>query len=656
MWFLDLICGSDDQRTPFQYENKFEKRKYNISGNNIKAKRKKEFKDMRNLKRIRHSDEVVFRNIENYKLKFNILSSYCFDSENKILIDVYKFDFTDFIIFKNLMDSLYLPFKKFTLHDFFLILNIFEYLGFEDNNQFEEIIYCLICNLLPALECHKKILEEQILKIKKQLILPIKFTEIILNQINKIFFFQNLDDEYFIEDKKLRLFTKEFNIAYLDNNTLFLTHPDINSSLYEEYSLNSSLYEEYCINSIVFSNIHYILLKMLNVEKYGFFTKNVNYQLINSSVKSFIDNIYELLFYHFQISDETFKLLNENSVFKALKHIYLINSTIETENRYFFKKNIYLEKINIKNVILYSNFEEKLKKLIYLDGLKSDLNGKYFILKENTVLDDEEYFVFKDDISYIHIYFNEKITVQILVFIASMRNLKTIKIDCHSFTNHQELSTDLFYCKEINELQIIRYDTILIVLNINFCKLKPIDTDYLFAENYTILEFYIYGNDFADLNILSRILYSLKKVESLFLHGDGYYSILYLKNINNFFSTRLFKKLSIISENHEEPFKEFEFLVNNTEQLYFGRNYPEGSLKNIFLKANLNKLKILSIHDFHIGKRDTNAFKDLDFLISLNILGCNFLDITLAGLFSDEKEYMIENLILRGTYLAEKDI
>ncbi|TBT96985.1 hypothetical protein CWI37_2588p0010, partial [Hamiltosporidium tvaerminnensis] len=182
------ICGSDDQRTPFQYENKFEKKKYNISGNNIKSKRKKEFKDMRNLKRMRHSDEVVFRNIENYKLKFNILSSYCSDSENKILIDVYKFDFTDFIIFKNLMDSLYRPFKKITLHDFFLILKISEYFGVEDINQCEEIIYCLICNLLPALECHKTILEEQILKIKKRLILPIKFTEIILNQINKIFF------------------------------------------------------------------------------------------------------------------------------------------------------------------------------------------------------------------------------------------------------------------------------------------------------------------------------------------------------------------------------------------------------------------------------------------------------------------------------------
>ncbi|KAK1349369.1 hypothetical protein LUQ84_001547 [Hamiltosporidium tvaerminnensis] len=140
-------------------------------------------------------------------------------------------------------------------------------------------------------------------------------------------------------------------------------------------------------------------------------------------------------------------------------------------------------------------------KLIYLDGLKSDLNSKYFILKENTVYDDEEYFIFKDDISYIHIYFNEKITVQILVLIASMRNLQTIKIDCHSFTNHQELSTDLFYCKEINELKIIRYDInidlickilclpTLRVLTINFCKLKPIDTDNLLPENYTILDF-----------------------------------------------------------------------------------------------------------------------------------------------------------------------
>ncbi|TBU11556.1 hypothetical protein CWI38_1143p0030, partial [Hamiltosporidium tvaerminnensis] len=172
---------------------------------------------------------------------------------------------------------------------------------------------------------------------------------------------------------------------------------------------------------------------------------------------------------------------------------------------------------------------------------------------------------------------------------------------------------DLFYCKEINELKIIRYD--------------------------------------INIDLICKILF-----ESLFLHGDEFYSILYLKNINNFFSTRLFKKLSIISECPEEPFKEFKFLVNNTEQLYFGRNYPEGSLKNIFFKANLNKLKILSIHDFHIGKKDTNTFKNLDFLISLNILGCNFLDITLAGLFSDEKEYMIENLILRGAYLEQKDI
>ncbi|TBT97958.1 hypothetical protein CWI37_1979p0010 [Hamiltosporidium tvaerminnensis] len=255
-------------------------------------------------------------------------------------------------------------------------------------------------------------------------------------------------------------------------------------------------------------------------------------------------------------------------------------------------------------------------KLIYLDGLKSDLNSKYFILKENTVYDDEEYFIFKDDISYIHIYFNEKIKVQILVFIASMRNLQTIKIDCHSFTNHQELSTDLFYCKEINELKIIRYD-----INIDLiCKILCLPT--------------------------LRFIFTWR----------WFYRILYLKNINNFFSTRLFKKLSIISECPEEPFKEFEFLVNNTEQLYFGRNYPEGSLKNIFLKPNLKKLKILSIHDFHIGKKDTNTFKNLDFLISLNILGCNFLDITLAGLFSDEKEYMMENLILRGAYLVEKDI
>ncbi|TBU04732.1 hypothetical protein CWI37_0094p0040, partial [Hamiltosporidium tvaerminnensis] len=407
--------------------------------------------------------------------------------------------------------------------------------------------------------------------------------------------------------------------------------------------INSSLYEEYCINSIVFSNIHYILLKMLNVEKYGFFTKNVNYQLINSSVKSFIDNIYELLFYHFQIIDETFKLLNENAIFfqkniylKEINFIFDYEEEEELETEFIENKDI-CAILEIKNVILYSNFEEKLMKLIYLDGLKSDFNGKYFILKENTVLDDEEYFIFKDDISYIHIYFNEKIKVQILVFIASMRNLKTIKIDCHSFTNHQEIETDLFYCKEINELKIIRYDINIDSINYRFCKLKPIDTDYLFAENYTIFEFSIKGNDFADLNILSRILYSLKKVESLFLHGDGYYRILYLKNINNFFSTRLFKKLSIISEYPEEPFKEFD-------------------LKNIFLKANLKKLKILSIHDFHIGKRDINAFKDLDFLISLNILGCNFLDITLAGLFSDEKEYMIENLILRGAYLVKKDI
>ncbi|TBU05790.1 hypothetical protein CWI39_0621p0010 [Hamiltosporidium magnivora] len=381
-----------------------------------------------------------------------------------------------------------------------------------------------------------------------------------------------------------------------------------------------------------------------------FFSHNTDYFHINASKNLYIDNIYEIIISSVHITDKIHNLL-ENVVFENLKCIYILDSTIETTNKTFLKKFNHLQKINVicnyfdeenvksfitnsnlcatvvvKKYIFVSDFDEKIRKLIHLENSVSSQNGKRFIIETNTILEEiEELFFFKKNIVDLHISFHKTIFFLILVFLEPLENLKTLKVDFFSIVAKQNLFSEVLSFNKIYEIEIEEYK----IDKQKICKI---------LNNNTILEFSFLTEETCDSLSLPFLLKSLKNLEKVYLNGDHIYKILFLKNFIQFIATKTFKVVSIISKYSMKSCQNFDFDTDITENLCLGSNFPDGTIRNIFFKKRMIRLKTPSLYGFYIGKNDKKMLGNLENLISFDLINCFLLENSFSELFDEEKK------------------
>ncbi|TBU06600.1 hypothetical protein CWI36_0415p0030 [Hamiltosporidium magnivora] len=320
----------------------------------------------------------------------------------------------------------------------------------------------------------------------------------------------------------------------------------------------------------------------------------------------FSENFYDEDFLKYNLfplltKEYTIEYLDKNLFFYTHPDIetFTYNYFDEENEKSFITNSDLCATVVVKNYIFVSDFDEKILKLIHLENSVSSQNGK--------------------------------------------QNLKTLKVDFFSIVAKQNLFSEVLSLNKIYEIEIEEYK----IDKQKICKI---------LNNNTILEFSFLTEETCDSLSLPFLHKSLKNQEKVYINGDHIYKILFLKNFIQFIATKIFKVVSIISKYSMKSCQNFDFDTDITENLCLGNNFPDGTIRNIFFKKRMIRLKTLSLYGFHIGKNDKKMLGNLENLISFDIINCFLLENSFSELFDEEKKYIIEDLVLNLVDITTNDV
>ncbi|KAK1351120.1 hypothetical protein CWI37_0189p0020 [Hamiltosporidium tvaerminnensis] len=127
----------------------------NSNENNL-CKRKVYFNNSNPEKKKKILSRVIVSNVEKFPCRFNILYNETRKNDEDVNIQVSNFDFYDFKIFLEFLNIFYLPLEKLSIKNFFVLLNVFEYLDIKIDNNFHKIMDILLLNVYRYLKTEKK--------------------------------------------------------------------------------------------------------------------------------------------------------------------------------------------------------------------------------------------------------------------------------------------------------------------------------------------------------------------------------------------------------------------------------------------------------------------------------------------------------------------